>query len=186
MNLWHSVIHPITNHFRQRRGRFIQSNFPDICTWKICDLGGSRHFWEKLEINDLSFSNITIYNISSGETDGYLSDISNKIQVYIYDGHIIPSEDGEFDLIVCNSVLEHVPLHERRSLVDEMMRVANHIFIQTPAYSFPIEPHFVIPFVHWLPRKLGFWLVHVSPWRLLSRPSQKIIGGAHNCSLRES
>ena len=29
-----------------------------------------------------------------------------------------------------------------------------------------------MPFVHWLPRRLGFVLVHASPWRLLSRPSR--------------
>jgi len=138
-------------------------------------LGGSRHFWEKLEISDLSFSNILIYNISHGETDGYLSDISNKIQIHIYDGHTIPAKDGEFDLIVCNSVLEHVHPHERRNLVNEMMRVADHVFIQTPAQSFPVEPHFIMPFIHWFPRTLGFGLVHLSPWRLLSGPTQKNI-----------
>ena len=28
-----------------------------------------------------------------------------------------------------------------------------------------------MPFVHWLPRALGFQLIKFSPWRLLSRPN---------------
>jgi hypothetical protein len=27
-------------------------------------------------------------------------------------------------------------------------------FVQTPAWSFPIEPHALLPFAHWLPEKL--------------------------------
>ena len=48
-------------------------------------------------------------------------------------------------------------------------------FCQTPAWSFPFELHFLMPFVHWLPRKLGYLLVHVSPWRLLSHPDAPTI-----------
>ena len=177
MKLWHKFIHPVTSHFRQKRGKYLQSKFPDMAMWRICDLGGSRHFWEKLAIENLSTSKIIIYNISDGDTQSIQPVYGNldEIKVVIYDGKSIPACDAEFDLLVCNSVLEHVPPDQRTKLVAEMKRVAKHIFIQTPAYLFPVEPHFIMPFVHWLPRNIGYWFIHVSPWRLLSRPAPETI-----------
>ena len=37
---------------------------------------------------------------------------------------------------------------------EEIQRVAKSYFIQTPSYWFPIEPHFLRPFIHWLPKPL--------------------------------
>ena len=177
MSLWHRIIHPITQHFRQRRGRFILEQFPDIARLKICDLGGSQHFWDKLGL-DVPRAHITIYNISHSETQGVNDEAGNdlqRIRVLIYDGRTIPQPDGTYDLLVCNSVLEHVPPTQRAALAAEMRRVAKAVFCQTPALSFPIEPHFLMPFVHWLPRSLGFQLIKFSPWRLLSRPDDATI-----------
>lgn len=174
MDLWHAVIHPITLRFRRRRGQFLLASFPDIRTSRICDLGGSRHFWDKLAL-DIPHANITIYNISSSETQGLAESAGPGIDVVIYDGKRIPVEDQSFDLLVCNSVVEHVPPAQRLALACEMRRVARAVFVQTPARSFPFEPHFLMPFVHWLPRWLGYQLIKISPWRLLARPDRATI-----------
>lgn len=174
MSPWHRIIHPITQHFRRRRGQFMLAQFPDIARLRICDLGGSQHFWDKLGI-DVPRDQITIYNISHTETQGIGEGASQRIRVLIYDGQHIPEPDGRYDLLVCNSVLEHVPPAQRAALAAEMQRVARAVFCQTPAQSFPVEPHFLMPLVHWLPRWLGFHLIKLSPWRLLSRPDAATI-----------
>lgn len=171
MSLWHRIIHPLTQHFRRRRGRFILAQFPDIQRLKICDLGGSQHFWDKLGIA-VPHDQITIYNISLAETQGVDPEDPRRIRVLIYDGRHIPESDDSYDLLICNSVLEHVPPAQRAALASEMRRVARAVFCQTPARSFPVEPHFLMPMVHWLPRQLGFQLIKFSPWRLLSRPDE--------------
>jgi hypothetical protein len=104
-----------------------------------------------------------------------MSGADGGIPIVIYDGRHIPVPDKHFDLLVCNSVLEHVPPDQRAALAREMRRVAKAVFCQTPAYSFPLEPHFIMPFVHWLPRQLGYQLIKLSPWRILSRPSAATI-----------
>ena len=61
-----------------------------------------------------------------------------------------------------------MPIENRPSLIAEMRRVGRKVIVQTPAAEFPIEPHFVFPFLHWLPRRIGRWLVFISPWFWLS------------------
>jgi SAM-dependent methyltransferase len=63
----------------------------------------------------------------------------------------LPFADGEFDLVYCSSVIEHVPPERRHAFAAEIRRVGRGWFVQTPAYSFPIEPHSLLPAAHWLP-----------------------------------
>jgi SAM-dependent methyltransferase len=66
----------------------------------------------------------------------------------------LPFEDGAFDLAYSSSVVEHVDRARRAALAAEIRRVARGWFVQTPAWSFPIEPHALLPFAHWLPPAL--------------------------------
>jgi SAM-dependent methyltransferase len=63
----------------------------------------------------------------------------------------LPFGDAEFDLAYSSSVIEHVPPERRAAFAAELRRVARGWFVQTPARSFPIEPHALLPFAHWLP-----------------------------------
>jgi SAM-dependent methyltransferase len=66
----------------------------------------------------------------------------------------IPFAAGEFDLVYCSSVIEHVPRDRRPRLAAEIRRVGRGFFIQTPAWEFPVEPHSLLPGAHWLPPSL--------------------------------
>ncbi|HTB71083.1 MAG TPA: class I SAM-dependent methyltransferase [Solirubrobacteraceae bacterium] len=63
----------------------------------------------------------------------------------------LPFADREFDLVYSSSVIEHVPLPRRAAFAAELRRVGRGWFVQTPAFSFPLEPHALLPFAHWLP-----------------------------------
>ncbi len=63
----------------------------------------------------------------------------------------LPFADDEFDLVYSSSVIEHVPPLRRQGFANEVRRVGRGWFVQTPALSFPIEPHSLLPFAHWLP-----------------------------------
>jgi SAM-dependent methyltransferase len=63
----------------------------------------------------------------------------------------LPFADREFDLVYCSSVIEHVPPSSRVAFAAEARRVGRGWFVQTPALSFPIEPHSLLPGAHWLP-----------------------------------
>jgi SAM-dependent methyltransferase len=63
----------------------------------------------------------------------------------------LPFGDQEFDLVYCSSVIEHVPPPRRTAFAAELRRVGRGWMVQTPAYSFPLEPHSLLPGAHWLP-----------------------------------
>jgi SAM-dependent methyltransferase len=63
----------------------------------------------------------------------------------------LPFAEKEFDLVYCSSVIEHVPPPHRDAFAAEIRRVGKAWFVQTPAFSFPLEPHALLPFAHWLP-----------------------------------
>jgi SAM-dependent methyltransferase len=63
----------------------------------------------------------------------------------------LPFADDEFDLAYCSSVIEHVPRARRDAFAGELRRVARGWYVQTPAWSFPLEPHSLLPGAQWLP-----------------------------------
>jgi len=76
----------------------------------------------------------------------------------------LPFADGEFDLAYSSSVIEHVPPERRATFAQELRRVARGWFVQTPAWSFPIEPHSLLPGAHWLPpgARRAYWRLGVA------------------------
>ncbi|HEY6759021.1 MAG TPA: methyltransferase domain-containing protein [Baekduia sp.] len=96
------------------------------------------------------------------------------LQADVTDG--LPYADGAFDLVYASSVIEHVPSARRAAFAAEVRRVGRGLYVQTPAYSFPIEPHSLLPFAHWLPpaARRPYWRVGAQgEWEaidLLRRP----------------
>ncbi len=62
--------------------------------------------------------------------------------------------DASFDLAFSNSVIEHVgDFEDQRCFAKELRRIGRRFYCQTPNKWFPVEPHFLTLFVHWLPSK---------------------------------
>jgi SAM-dependent methyltransferase len=64
----------------------------------------------------------------------------------------LPIPDASIDVIVCAQVYEHVPDAQR--LFAEIYRVlkpGGAVVFSGPNWLFPIEPHYFLPFLHWLP-----------------------------------
>jgi hypothetical protein len=157
VNPWDRFILPVMRRFRRKRAAMLMRKYPDFEQMHVCDLGGSRHFWEA---SGLRPGSLVILNISDASTQSVSGEFANA-SIVLYD---------EYDLLLSNSVIEHVSPAKRASLCAEMRRVAKQIYLQTPAWEFPLEPHFAFPFLHWLPHTLGRMLVLISPFCLLSKP----------------
>ena len=75
------------------------------------------------------------------------------VRVVQADGRALPFGDAEFDIAFSNAVVEHVDggRDGQRRFVAELCRVARRVFVTTPNRWFPVDPHTLLPLVHWLP-----------------------------------
>jgi Methyltransferase domain len=75
-----------------------------------------------------------------------------QIATVVADGRNLPFGDRKFDVAFSNAVVEHVGGREdQERFVRELCRVAQRVFVTTPNRLFPVDPHTLLPFVHWLP-----------------------------------
>lgn len=90
------------------------------------------------------------------------------------DGRKLPFKDQAFDLVYSNSVIEHLGTWEnQQAFAAECKRAGRSYYIQTPNRWFPIEPHYIAFFVHWLPRRIRRRILrHFTLWGWLTRPTQ--------------
>lgn len=126
---------------------------------KIIDMGGTKTYWKIISNDILSKFNvhITLVNLpgSNLQTD-------NKRFNYLEGDccNLSFIEDNAFHIAHSNSVIEHVGDWNRmKQFAFELSRVAPVYFVQTPNFWFPIEPHCMTPFFHWLPRQTRVFLI---------------------------
>ncbi len=119
--------------------------FPELPDMRVLDLGGVPQFWASVPLRP---RHVTLVNLKPHHSE--LDWISNRQA----DACRLPEDllaDG-FDLVVSNSVIEHVGGHARRRRFARMVRrAAPHHWVQTPYRYFPIEPHWVFPGQQFLP-----------------------------------
>jgi 2-polyprenyl-3-methyl-5-hydroxy-6-metoxy-1,4-benzoquinol methylase len=62
------------------------------------------------------------------------------------------TEDEAFDLIVLDNVYEHLPDHNLACLnISRALRPGGVVYVLTPNRLWPIEAHYRLPFLSWLP-----------------------------------
>jgi SAM-dependent methyltransferase len=77
------------------------------------------------------------------------------VKFVVADGRSLPFADKAFDIGYSNAVVEHVgSLADQKRFVSELLRTCRRVFVSTPNAHFPIDPHTLLPFVHWLPRSV--------------------------------
>jgi SAM-dependent methyltransferase len=97
----------------------------------------------------------------------------------------LPFDDDAFDIAYASSVIEHIPPARRAAFASELRRVGRGWYVQTPALSFPIEPHALLPAAHWLPLgvRRRYWRIGAGGdpdevWLLRRRELERLFGPA--------
>jgi hypothetical protein len=155
---------PFTHHFRTKRMREFQQLFGINDQMMILDVGGSEMNWSLLQDRPI----VVFVNLKVPQ---------NRSQTALWliaDGTSLPFEEHAFGIVFSNSVIEHLgTLKNQEDFSRECQRVGHTLYIQTPNKNFPIEPHLVTPFIHWLPKSIQKKLLrNFTLWGWIARPSQ--------------
>lgn len=166
--LIHRIWNVIFRIFRKKRfAQFVDRIQPrqHEC---ILDVGGYPATWAG---NQHLVSSIHIANVHEITPPEVLGNFHFEIA----DGCSLPFPDQAFDIVFSNSVIEHVGDFERqKTFARELCRVGGRLWVQTPAQEFWIEPHFMTPFIHWLPRRWQHRIArNFSVWGWLTRPDAR-------------
>jgi hypothetical protein len=162
MNM-HQLYTFFLRYFRTRRMRQFAEAFKLRPETRVLDVGGTPYNWSLLPFQPrLTILNITAPPDRSGAD--YL----------VADGRQLPFRDGEFDIVYNNSVIEHLGDYaSQRRFAAECRRVGRSYYVQTPNRNFFFEPHYIAPFIHWLPKAIRRRLVRYATLRgWMTRPSQ--------------
>lgn len=155
--------------FRRRRMKTFYTIFSPSADTRVLDIGGTPNTWFAESRNDLRFP-VTLINLRFPDIP-LLSD--SRFEAITGDATHLPFADASFDLAFSNSVIEHLTTWERQQeFAHEARRVATKLWIQTPARSFPIEPHVFAPFFQFLPRQVQIRITRrFTLWGILNKPT---------------
>jgi hypothetical protein len=159
------------NRFRQRRGKILAGQIARLSDQlgrklHILDVGGRAEYWKNVDtsrVASVALLNLDPGELAPGDNDGEVEfsyRVGNACDLGDYD-------DRSVDFVHSNSVIEHVgPWQQMAAMSSEMMRVSIGGWMQTPAWIFPIEPHFRAPFLHWFGQPVRRSLLSLSkPYR---------------------
>ncbi len=169
-----SIFQIISPIFRRKRMAWFLDQMQLSKQVRILDVGGRANFWNELH------QEVKLLDIVNVEGDRRsLTPVENRPWMRVGYGNALDLdfEDKSYDLVFSNSVIEHVQTWENQvKFACEAERVGKALWVQTPAREFFIEPHYIAPFIHWIPiplrRKLIRWC---TIWGWLERPTQQRI-----------
>jgi hypothetical protein len=141
--------------FRQRRNLRLAQGLHRLAArearrLRVIDVGGTAEFWRTLDTK--AAADVTLVNVAADPAaPARQGDI--VFESVAADARDLGRwRDNAFDLVLSNSVIEHVGCWaDIERAAGEMRRLAGYGWVQTPAFGFPVEPHFALPFLHWLP-----------------------------------
>jgi hypothetical protein len=146
----------ISGVLRQKRMRRFREHFNLTAESRVLDVGGSGDWnWKAYGID----AQITVLNLSPRPANCAAEYVQGSAcDMYMFD-------ENEFDLVFSNSVIEHLlSQDDQKKMAEEILRVGNAYWVQTPNRHFPIELHLCFPFFQYLPLKCRLLIAQYWPF----------------------
>lgn len=152
----------LSPRFRRERMQMFVERLGIRGDMRVADLGGTPGNWAWSPARP----HLTLVNTRVDFfTDGLPTVCANAVRC--------PFKDKAFDVVFSNSLIEHLGTWEEQvRFAAEVRRIGDGYFIQTPNKWFPIEPHYLAPFVQFTPQSLRSWIVRwLTPRGWIEKPS---------------
>ncbi len=158
------------SRFRRRRGARLRRLIDAVSDrlgrdLTILDVGGRSLYWNNVGLERVRSVIVQNFNERELEISKRRAPTPNRFTYVVGDGRDLRDfGDASVDLVHANSVIEHVGAWpDMKALADEVQRVGRAGWIQTPAWEFPIEPHYRLPAVHWLGEPVRTTALRLTP-----------------------
>jgi hypothetical protein len=169
----HSIYRQIFKIWRKRRFKLFLKILKASTSDTLLDVGGTPWFWTSQPQPVKRIDTLNIHEVSWNQKDFP----NHNIRTLVGDGCSLDASNQNYDIGFSNSVIEHVGSWERQQqFASEIRRVAKALWVQTPAFECPIEPHFMTPFIHYLPRSVQKKITRrCTLWGWIERPTHEQI-----------
>jgi len=166
------------NRFRQKRAKLLRTQISQLVLAlgrpiSILDVGGRPDYWLNVGLDGIA--QVSLLNVRAEELERPLPEglPAERFTRSLGDARDLGDlPDRSVDLVHSNSVIEHVGgWHDMRRMASELRRVGLSGWVQTPAWTFPMEPHFHTPFMHWTAAPMRAMLLSASLRRRFRRMS---------------
>lgn len=144
------------NRFRANRGKILRRQIETLSLnlgrdIVILDVGGRPDYWENIGVGQIARINLLNHDAKEMKREAPGGLPATLFERRLGDARDLSDyTDKSVDLVHSNSVIEHVGgWQDMRAMANELLRVGMAGWMQTPAWEFPIEPHFRAPFGHW-------------------------------------
>jgi hypothetical protein len=165
----HKIYRQIFKIWRKRRFQLFLRLMSPKPSDILLDVGGYPEFWTLHPQPVRRIDSLNLHEVSWSPQQAP----SHDIRTLMGDGCSLAMPDKSYDIGFSNSVIEHVgPWERQMQFASEIRRVAKALWVQTPAYECPIEPHYLTPFVHFLPRSWQKLILRwCTLWGWIERPN---------------
>lgn len=162
----HAIFGRISRYFRQKRMREFERQFRLKPETQVLDVGGSAFNWSLITEQP----SITLLNLYLPKID-----LSPNMKTVQGDGRSLQYAEKSFDIVYSNSVIEHLGSQaDQNAFANEVRRVGRSYYVQTPNKWFPVEPHYLTPGIHFLPKRWQVALLrNGTVWGWITRPDRE-------------
>lgn len=154
----------LASRMRAARSKYLRDMIDEVYLRKgscsILDIGGDQDYWKIFGESYLRSKKVTVV-LANLKFDGDKDMGDGIFRRMGADARDLSSFcDKQFDISHSNSLIEHVgSWKDKKSTAEETIRVARLYYVQTPNYWFPVEPHFLMPGFHFLPKQTRIALI---------------------------
>lgn len=146
------------NRFRHVR-QLLEAALQEKERIEVLDLGGTESYWAIAEeFLDQHRGRVGITLVNNEPIDPPKNAVFSAVSGDACDARLFAGR--RFDLVHSNSVIEHVGEMDRmQAFADNVRRLSDRFFVQTPNFWFPLEPHFRVIGFQWMPLSLRIALM---------------------------